>query len=411
MAFELDADGARRLDVYFEEVGRALGNRCRRASFATYAMGLLGSTERKSAEPIAATAAAEPATCEPMHHRLLRFLRDSPWSDRDVRRIAARHAIAAMTVREPIRTWIVDDTGFPKQGTHSVGVHRQYTGTTGKVSNCQVAVSLSIATRSAHVPIDFALYLPEIWMNDPARRQECKIPDELTFKTKHDLALDLMLRAIEDKVPGDIMLADAAYGCSDYFRETVRVLGFDYAMGILSTTTLVRLDAREQCRGSPLMVRAIAEELGPQAFRRITWREGTRPGPRGKLCSRFAFCRVQVANGKRGTLAHREPLWLMIEWPEDEKAPTKFSLTTLRRTMSKKEIVRTVKERYRTEQVYEEMKGELGLDHFEGRSFPGWNHHVSVALCCYAFVVGERMRYFPPSARRRSGPRTHPLAA
>jgi SRSO17 transposase len=411
MAFELDADGARRLDVYFAEIGMALGNKCRRASFATYAMGLLGNTERKSAEPIAATASADPAMCEPAHHRLLRFLRDSPWSDRDVRRIAARHAIDAMTVTERIRTWIIDDTGFPKQGTHSVGVHRQYTGTTGKISNCQVAVSLSVATRLAHVPIDFALYLPEAWTDDVARRHECKIPEELVFKTKHDLALDLILRAMEDKVPGDIVLADPAYGCSDSFRETVRVLGFDYAMGILSTTTLVRLDARERCRGAPMTARAIAEELGLTAFRTITWREGTRPGPRGKLHSRFAFCRVQVANGKRGTLAVREPLWLMIEWPEDEMAPTKFSLTTLRRTMSKKEIVRTVKERYRTEKVYEEMKGELGLDHFEGRSFPGWNHHVSVAICCYAFVIGERMRHFPPTARRRRAHRPNALAA
>jgi SRSO17 transposase len=411
MAYELDADAKRRLGEYFGEVGVALSNKCRRASFAMYAMGLLGSAERKSAEPIAATASADPATCEPMHHRLLRFLRDSPWSDRDVRRIAARHALDAMTAEEPIRTWIVDDTGFLKQGTHSVGVHRQYTGTSGKVCNCQVAVSLSVATRSAHVPIDFALYLPEGWTADPARREECKIPDDVVFKTKHDLALDLIVRAVEDKVPGDIMLCDSAYGCSNNFRETVRVLGFDYAMGILSTTPLVRLDADEQCRGAPTTARTIAQELGPKAFRKVTWREGSRPGPRGKLRSRFAFCRVKVAHDDGHSVDQHEPLWLMMEWPQDEKAPSKFALTTLRRTMSKKQIVRIFKERYRTECVYEEMKGELGLDHFEGRSFPGWHHHVSVALCCYAFVIAERMRRFPPSARRRGALGTNSLAA
>src|SRR5215471_10339149 len=170
MAYELDAAAQGRLGEYFAEIGEVLANKCRRASFAIYAMGLLGAAERKSAEPIAALASANPATCEPMHHRLLRFLRDSAWDDRAVRRVAARHALDAMTAEEPIRTWVIDDTGFPKQGTHSVGVHRQYSGTLGKVGNCQVAVSLSVATRSAHMPIDFALYVPESWASDPALR-------------------------------------------------------------------------------------------------------------------------------------------------------------------------------------------------------------------------------------------------
>lgn len=411
MAYELDGAAEGRLTEYFAAIGDALGNKCRRSSFAMYAMGLLGSSDRKSAEPIAATAAADPATCEPMHHRLLRFLRDSPWEDRNVRRLAARHAIDAMTAHEPIRTWIIDDTGFLKQGTHSVGVQRQYTGSAGKVANCQIAVSLSVATRSAHVPIDFALYLPESWTDHRSRREECKIPDDVIFKTKTDLALDLISRAVDDKVPGDIVLADAAYGTSDNFRETVRVLGFDYAVGIQSATTLFRLDAGEQCRGAPMTAEAIGKELGASAFRNITWREGSRSGARGKLRSRFAFCRVKVARDDPRAPRVREPMWLIAEWPEGERAPSKFALTTLRRTMSKKQIVRLFKERYRTERVYEEMKGELGLDHFEGRSFPGFNHHVSVALCCYAFVIGERMRHFPPAARRQSANRAYALAA
>src|SRR5215831_12233747 len=163
MGYELDAGAQGRLGSYFSEIGDALNNKTRRASFAMYAMGLLGGAERKSAEPIAATASADPATCEPIHHRLLRFLRDSPWSDRDVRGVAARHAIAAMTEQEPIRTWILDDTGFLKQGTHSVGVQRQYTGSAGKIANCQVGVSLTVATRTEQLPINFALYLPEAW--------------------------------------------------------------------------------------------------------------------------------------------------------------------------------------------------------------------------------------------------------
>jgi SRSO17 transposase len=411
MGYELEADGERRLVGLFSEVGSALGNKCRRASFATYAMGLLGNAERKSAEPIAATASADPATCEPAHHRLLRFLRDSPWSDREVRRVAAHHAIAALTAEEPIRTWIFDDTGFLKQGNHSVGVQRQYTGSAGKITNCQIAVSLSVATRSAHVPIDFALYLPESWTGDPVRREECKIPDDVVFKTKHELAIELMERAIKDGVPGDIALADSAYGDCFEFREIVRMFGFDYAVGIHSPTTMWPLDSREHRLGEPLTARAIADALPPRAFRTITWREGTMPGKRGKLRSRFHFSRVKVAHDDGSDPASREPVWLIIEWPEGEKAPSKFALTTLRRTMSKKQIVRLLKERYRTERVYEEMKGELGLDHFEGRSFPGWHHHVSVALCCYAFVIGERMRHFPPETRRQGRARSIPLAA
>jgi len=170
MGYELDAGGQGRLGSYFSEIGVALSNKTRRAAFSLYAMGLLGSAERKSAEPIAAMTCSDEATCEPIHHRLLRFVRDSPWSDSDVRRIAARYAIEAMTEQEPLRTWVIDDTGFLKQGKHSVGVQRQYTGSAGKVTNCQIAVSLSVATRSAHVPIDFALYLPESWAGDPIRR-------------------------------------------------------------------------------------------------------------------------------------------------------------------------------------------------------------------------------------------------
>jgi len=410
MAYELDAAGQARLTGYFSAIGNVLANKTRRASFATYAMGLLGSAERKSAEPIAALASAEPETCEPAHHRLLRFLRDSPWSDREVRRVAAAHAIQAMTAEEPIRSWIIDDTGFLKQGKHSVGVQRQYTGSAGKVANCQIGVSLSIATRSAHVPIDFELYLPESWTNDADRREECHIPDDVSFSTKEELALAMILRAVADKIPGDIVLADSWYGRSHRFRETVRELGFDYALGIKATQTMWRLDKSDRLQGDAKEARAIARELGAKAFRRLTWRDGTMP-ERRKLSSRFAFCRVKAACDDGSDPASREPLWLIIEWPEGDAEPMKFALTTLRRWMSKKQIVRLFKERYRTERVYEEMKGELGLDHFEGRSFAGWHHHISVAISCYAFVIAERMRHFPPAAGRPRRSRSLLVAA
>jgi SRSO17 transposase len=363
-----------------------------------YAFGILGDGERKSVEPIAARACGEEeATCK-MHDSLLHFIRESPWDDRAVRREATHYVVGALSAREAITTWIIDDTGFLKQGRHSPGVQRQYTGSAGKTCNCQVGVSLSIATRTEQAPIDFELYLPESWIDDPERRKTARVPETMVFKTKTELAQDMLRRAKENGVPGDVVLADAWYGRSYEFRETIRTLGLDYAVAVDPTKLRVwLLDARERRRGEPRLAADMGAMLESKAFRRITWREGT--GGK-KLASRFCFRRVKVVREDGTDPAEREPVWLIAEWPEGEVKPTKFILTTLRRRMSKKQIVRTVMERWKTERVYEELKGELGLDHYEGRSFIGWNHHVSVVLCCYAFVVAERVRAFPPSARK-----------
>jgi SRSO17 transposase len=179
MAFTNDGAMGRRLGEFLNDrIGPHLARREQKESFALYAQGILGDGERKSVEPIAARAISVDedddaedvkAKCERMQAKLLNFLRDSPWDDRSVRRDAARYAIEALEKQEPVTAWIVDDTGFPKQGKHSVGVQRQYTGTLGKVGNCQVGVSLTIATRHEHVPIDFALYMPNSWTDDGVR--------------------------------------------------------------------------------------------------------------------------------------------------------------------------------------------------------------------------------------------------
>jgi SRSO17 transposase len=309
---------------------------------------------------------------------------------------AARYAIEAVQAREPITTWIVDDTGFLKQGTHSVGVQRQYTGSAGKVANCQVGVSLAVASSSEQIAVDFELYLPESWIGDAARRREARIPDDLEFKTKTELALDMIARAKEQGIPGDIILADSAYGDSTNFRNSVRALGFDFAVGVHPTLGAIRLDRHDRINTKPQSVAEVVAALPKKAFRKVTWRDGTK----GKLCGRFCFVRIRTTHDDGIPLVLREPLWLVADWPEGEKKPAKYLLTTLPRRMSKKQIVRLLKERWRTERMYEDLKGELGLDHFEGRSFPGWHHHVSVVLCCYAFVVAERTRAFPPSASR-----------
>jgi SRSO17 transposase len=397
MSFVMDEAGVGRVANFFARIGAHLPLAAQRESFATYAFGILGDGERKSVEPIAARATADPKTTERMHDRLLHFVRESPWEDRAVRREAAAYVVGALAEREHVEDWIIDDTGFIKQGKHSPGVQRQYTGSAGKITNCQIGVSLCVATATEQVPIDFELYLPQAWIDDAERRKRARIPESITFKSKIDLALDMITRAVEDKVPGQNVLADAFYGRSSVFRDTVRVFGLDYAVAVDSATRVWLLDAVGRGRGDAITAQQLGVELGPRAFRRLTWRDGTRPNK--KLSSRFLFRRVKPAQDDGTEPASREPVWLVIEWPEGESKPTKFFLTTLPRRMSKKQIVRTIKERWKTERAYEELKGELGLDHFEGRSYIGWHHHVSVVLCCYAFVVAERARAFPPSQR------------
>jgi SRSO17 transposase len=416
MEYLLDRRGERRLAAYFDRIGDVLRTAPQRASFATYALGLMGDGERKSAEPMAARGCPDPELVDAAHQRLTYFTRGAEWSDRDVRREAARYALAAMTARGPVTDWIVDDTGFPKQGTHSVGVQRQYSGTLGKIGNCQVAASLTIATRTEHVPVDFALYLPESWTEDPARRAEANIPKEVKFKTKPELGVEMIKRAVADGFPTGLVLADSAYGDNSEFRRHVRCEGLDYAVGLHCTTTVWRLDSQGRRTGDPVAVGDLADAIGRKAFRRVTWREGTK----GKMSSRFAAERVVLAQDDLVDPSQREVVWLLMEWPCGEKTATDFTATTLPASMSRRELVRRVKQRWRTERVYEDAKGELGLDHYEGRSFRGWNHHVSMVLVCFAFIVAERSRAFPPSAgkatprkasHRRNGTNGNPPGA
>ena len=389
----MNAAAVQRLERYFQRIGDVLGEESRRGSFALYAMGLLGDAERKSVEPLAARACPDPRRVDALHQRLLHFAVDSKWSDRDVRRAAAQYALEAMTSREPVEVWIVDDTGFLKQGKHSVGVQRQYTGSAGKVTNCQIGVSLSVATRTEHLPLDFELYLPEGWANDEARRREARIPPDVAFKTKPQLALQMIERAVQDGVPPGLVLADTAYGTSSQFRARLRSLGLHYAVAVDPQTTVCLLDEKGYPQGDAPSVLDLALRIHERGgFRRCTWRKGTQED----LSARFALRRVIAAGVPQ---REQEPLWLLIEWRDDEAEPANSFLISLPGPRTKKQLIRRVMQRWRTERVYEDLKGELGLDHYEGRRFPGWHHHVSVALCCYAFIVAERVRRFPPSAR------------
>jgi len=412
MAYDLDAQGEQRLQEYISRIGQVLRHKTKKEAFAQYTIGLMSDLERKSVEPIAALIAADEKKTDAVHQRLLHFVSSALWDDHAVRLSAARYAIEEMTKRENMRVWIIDDTGFLKQGDRSVGVQRQYTGSAGKITNCQVAVSLSAATATAHLLVDFELYVPKEWATDEVRRRQAKIPEEVIFKTKPELALEMITRAAGANLPGEVVLADAAYGDSVAFRCTVRLLGFDYAVGVSCTTTVLCVDEQGQSSGKAVSAKSIAKRLPESAFERITWREGSKE----RLSARFVFVRVRIPaeklDGQAGPVQ-----WLIVEWRDDDKAPGHFALTTLGvdGSMSKEEIVLLFKERYRTEQLYSELKGEVGLDHFEGRSFPGWHHHITVVLCCYAFVVAERALHGLPSTPTKlqgvSDPRPLLLAA
>ena len=390
------------LDRFFDGLGDLLYWPQRKASFAMYALGLLGDGERKSAEPIAARAAGgDPRLCRRYHDHLCHFLNTSRWDDQEVRAYGVQFALDALLADESIDVWIIDDTGFLKQGTHSPGVQRQYSGTAGKIANCQVAVSLTVATRTQHLPIAMDLYLPERWTSDAERRKQAKIPKEVTFRSKHEIALTQLAQACLDGIAPAPVTADAAYGTQAAFRGEMTRLGLTYAVGINDNVTLI---AREVCGEHAVSARQLAHALPALAFEEVTWTQGTQAA----LQSRFARVRVEVARADRHEPPEQD---LLIEWPHGTEKPTHFTLCTLPPSTPLPEVVRITKARWRTERAYEDMKGELGLDHFEGRTYVGWQHHVSAVLVCYALVVACQRRGFPPSEAYARAACPHDAAA
>ena len=292
----------------------------------------------------------------------------------------------------PIEAWIIDDTGFPKKGRHSVGVARQYCGQLGKQDNCQVAVTLSLANHTASLPVAYRLYLPQEWADDPARRKTAGVPEEITFQTKPEIALDQIRAAADAGLPRGVVLMDAGYGSDTQLRTDVTALGLSYIAGILSNTsvwaqgraplppkpwsgrgrppTLMRRDSEHQ----PISVKALALALGPEAWTEIAWREGVAD----RLTSRFARVRVRAAHRDYWRSEPRPEEWLLIEWPEGEKEPTKYWLSTLPEDIGFERLVELAKLRWRIERDYQELKQELGLGHYEGRGWRGFHHHATL---------------------------------
>jgi SRSO17 transposase len=338
-------------------------------------------------EPIAAV--TDPKGTAAQHQRLLHFVANAPWSDERVLAKVRQLVLPAIERHGPVEAWIIDDTSFPKYGPHSVGVQHQYCGQLGKQANCQVAVTLSVANHHASLPIAYRLYLPQEWAKDARRRKKARIPKEISFKTKPQIALEQIREALAAGVPQGTVLTDASYGCHSAFRIGVSALGLKYVAAIIPTI-MVRRVSSDGVLGPRQSVKTLALSLPKNAWRTITWREGTNK----KLRSRFA--RIQVRTAPiRGAAARGEET-LLIEWPKGEPEPTKYWLSTLDKDISFCALVDRAKMRWRVERDYLELKQEIGLGHYEGRGWPGFHHHATLCIAVYGFLISER-ETIPPS--------------
>jgi SRSO17 transposase len=373
-----------RFTRYVEELVSVIGHADRAGPFRDYCTGLVMPGERKSVEPMAAITA--PGRTAAQHQSLLHFVGQGAWSDDDVLTKVRQMVLPQMTRDGPIEAWIIDDTGIPKKGQHSVGVSHQYCGQLGKQANCQVAVTLSLANRRASLPVAYRLYLPNAWAEDDDRRAKAGVPEAITFKTKPQIALEQIRWACEVGLPGSMALVDAGYGHDSKLRAGITELGKRYVAGIQPQMLVWKPGKRpgrtpkKGQRDAPdtTSVKDLALGLRARAWRTIQWREGSNEW----LSSRFARLRVHVASSHERAC---EPIqeWLLIEWPEGEKEPTKYWLSTLPSSITFRDLVDAAKLRWRIERDYQELKQEVGLGHYEGRGvawLPSSRHDVHRSL-------------------------------
>jgi SRSO17 transposase len=406
-------DSEARFAGYVEGLSGVIGHADRTGPLRDYCTGLMLPGERKSVEPMAARTA--PARTAAQHQSLLHFVGVATWSDEKVMAKVREMVLPAMEKDGPIEAWIIDDTSFPKQGKHSVGVHHQYCGQLGKQANCQVTVSLSIANHAASLPVAYRLYLPEAWTRDRARRKKAGVPKDIKFMTKPEIALEQIRWACEAGLPRGVGLMDVAYGNDSRLRAGMTALDVPYVAGIQPNTLMWRPGTGPRRKGKPLnntgrrdepdLISAKEVMLGlpKRAWRTVRWREGSTDW----LSSRFARVRVRVGHNK---LVPEQLLeeWLLIEWPEGEAEPTKFWLSTLPANISFRRLVDLAKMRWRIEPDYQELKQEVGLGHYEGRGWRGFHHHATLCIAAYGFLIAERAT-IPPSGPRSAAPFQAPV--
>jgi SRSO17 transposase len=388
-----------RLTTFLEDLLAPLGRSERRHWARVYIQGLLLDGERKSIEPLAGRIPGADVQA------LRQFVGQSPWAVEAVQRQLARKVVDLLSDPE---VWILDETSFPKAGEHSVGVARQYCGALGKVANCQVAVTLHWSSAEASCPLGWRLYLPRAWIEDRERAQEVKLPEGLAYRSQAELALELIDQMLHWEVPLLPVVADSAYGNSFEFREQLRQRRLSYVLAVESKTVVWTGDPKavpvppsapvgRPRRYPPLGTTPAAQDLPtvarllPQtAWKKVTWRAGSR----GPQQSRFARLKVWAAHGwRKQEHPERVAEWLLIEWPEGASEPTKYWLAQLGPGLpGLRRLVRMAHARWRIEMDYRELKDELGLDHFEGRHWLGWYHHVTLVTMAYAFLRFEQAR-------------------
>jgi SRSO17 transposase len=395
-------DAIERFDLYLEHLAEGLGHSDRHSGLRGYCTGLMLPLARKSVEPMAAR--VDPLHASARHQSLHHFVAKAEWSDEEMLRRVCQWVVPKMDFSRG-GWWIIDDTGFPKKGKHSVGVARQYCGMLGKQDNCQVAVSVSLACDQGSIPVAWQLYLPEEWATDTARRAKAGVPEAVEFATKPQIALQQLRALLADGAPHHCVLADAGYGVDTAFRQALSDMGLTYAVGVTSAVVVWAPGVEPLPPGpysgtgrppvvprrtpelQPVSVKALAMSLPARAFKTVTWRDGTN----APLSGRFAALRVRHAGGNAGKARLRPLQWLLIEWPKDQAEPCKYILSTLPEDTPIADLVSTTYQRWRIERDYQDLKQDFGLGHYEGRGWRGFHHHASLSIAAYGFLMTERL--------------------
>ena len=396
-------DTVKEFNRYMDHLSERLGHADRHAGLSGYCTGLMLPLSRKSVEPMAAR--LDPLQASARHQALHHFVAKSEWSDAAIM-AGVRDWVVPVFGLDSGSYWIIDDTGYPKKGKCSVGVARQYCGQLGKQDNCQVAVSLSLASEQGSIPIAYQLYLPKDWAGDMERRKAAGVPDDIVFATKPEIALEQMRQALAADVPLGVVLTDAGYGDETAFRDGVTEMGMLYAVGIRPATTVwapgtaplppkawtgrgIRpTKLRREPGNEPVAVKALALALPAKAWRTVTWREGSN----SELSSRFAGVRVRPAHRDYLRPEMRPEEWLLIEWPESEAEPIKYFLSTAPAWATLEQLVFVTKMRWRIERDYQDLKQDFGLGHYEGRNWRGFHHHATLSIAAYGFLMAQRLK-------------------
>ena len=390
-------------EQYLSHLAQGLGHADRHAGLGGYCTGLMLPLSRKSVEPMAAR--MDPLHASAKHQSMHHFVAKSEWSDEQMLRRVAQWVVPHMDMTDG-GFWIIDDTGFPKKGKHSVGVTRQYCGVLGKQDNCQVAVSVSLACEKGSLPVAWQLYLPRSWAEDAQRRRKAGVPEEIEFATKPQIALQQLQRLLDEGAPKYCVLADAGYGIDYEFRKRLDGMGLLYVVGITSAVVVwppgmeplppksysgmgrPPVMPRRTIKRQPVNVKALALGLPQSAWQTISWREGSN----AQLTGRFAAVRVRCAGGNVGKARLLPQQWLLVEWPADQAEPEKYYLSTLPEATTLDDLVRTAHMRWRIERDYQDLKQDMGLGHYEGRGWRGFHHHASMSIAAYGFLMAQRLK-------------------